>query len=669
MSCGYSARVAAFLTTDPIDLLARLSLDQERSFRTSETRQLRAWEISCTTLRTALADLPEAAFWQILLEFPMRRLGRRIDALLITPHGTLVLEFKVGAGEFTQADKRQVEDYALDLQDFHAASRDHPIVPILIATGAVPRPQSWQFLLNGVAGAVLEASAASLRGLLRDIWQRLPVPSVPLDVDGWEHAPYRPVPGIIDAACTLYRHHGVTDIASARADASNLSATTAAIRDAIVRARSAAQHIVLFVSGIPGAGKTLCGLNAVFGTGRETNATFLTGNPTLVHVLREALARDAANGDRGALRVARQRTKSAIQALPAFRDHYVALTEAPVEHIAIIDEAQRAWSRDHAIRKSADRTVQLQDSEPGHLLEIMGRHADWAVLVCLIGHGQEIHDGEGGLAEWGAALASQPKWHALAAPTVIAAGDPRQRLPTLPQLQTLPELHLHVSMRSLRNDVAAVWVNALLADDMGQARLLAESRGPLPFRLTRDLAALRHHLRQTARGHRRAGLIASSGASRLRAEGLGSELPHMEANAVAHWFLDRWPDDVRASDALEQVATEFSCQGLELDYVGLCWGGDLVRGDTWRARNFVGKDWQTRRNPEAVANRLNTYRVLLTRARYETVIWVPRGDAQDRTRQPAEMNAIADHLLYCGVPMLEMTETPAPLIERHATLL
>ncbi len=659
MSAGWSGRAVDFLAADKPGILATLSLHQATSFRINETRQLRAWSDTLVLLQNALAGVAEAQSWRVVLEFPMRRLGRRIDALLITPRGVLVLEIKAGATSFALADRRQAEDYALDLQDFHAGSRHHPIVPILVATSAKPGSPQWPLLLDGLASTVMDTNAAGLGRLLQDLWARLPAPAAPLDVDLWEHAAYRPVPGIIDAACTLYSHNGVADIAAARADAINLSATSDAILQSIRDAETSGLHLAVFVTGIPGAGKTLCGLNTVFGTGRDAGAVFLTGNPTLVHVLREALARDAAQGDRAVLPAKRQRTKSAIQALPGFRDDNVPRSDPPHERVLVIDEAQRAWSKDHAIRKSRDRAVALQDSEPGHLLAIMGRHPDWAVVVCLIGNGQEIHDGEGGLAEWGEALRTQPKWRARAAPALRGA-DPRQTLPNLEGLQTLRELHLDVPMRSLRNDAVSAWVDALLQGDTARARDIAATRGPIPFQITRDLAAMRRHLRAQARGHRRAGLIASSGAKRLRADGLGSEVPHMDAGAVACWFLDRWPEDVRASDALEQVATEFSCQGLELDHVGLCWGGDLVRGQSWVVRNFVGTDWQIRRSAEAIANRLNTYRVLLTRARYGTIIWVPPGDAEDRTRTPAELDAVAAYLLRCGAAPLAPPECAEP---------
>ncbi len=661
---AYSASVADFLSRDPQELLQILSLYQARRFRTNEQAQLRAWERSIAMLRDALEPLPIAQHGHLILEYPIRRLGKRLDAVLLLPSAIFVLEFKVGADSFTAADRRQVEDYGLDLRDFHAASRAHPIVPILISEHAGPGGQASDLLLPSGVAQVRDASAKTLGSVLLDLVSRMPPPASPLDPLAWEQADYCPVPGIIDAACRLYTHHDVADIRAARADAINLAATSDAILHAVRTAQSEGRKICLFVTGIPGAGKTLCGLNVVFGAEKAAGATFLTGNPTLVHVLREALARSTADGGRGSLRSARQSTKSRIAALPLFRDEYVANPQKQAaEHVAVIDEAQRVWDLDHAVRKSADRPVRLTDSEPGHLLDIMARHEDWAVLVALIGNGQEIHDGEGGLAEWGAALARRPDWHVLASPQALQATDRRQALPALPGMRIEPALHLNVSVRNLGSSAAADWVNAVIESDLPAARAIAAEHFPLPFRLTRDLDHMRLHLRHTARGLRRAGLVGSSGAKRLRADGLGVELPHMDAGAVAHWFLDRWPEDVRASDALEQVATEFSCQGLELDVVGLCWGGDLLRasgGDGWRVREFSGTKWQLRRTPEAVSNRLNTYRVLLTRARYETVIWVPRGDDADRTRLTAELDAVADFLMACGVAELEAPPVQVP---------
>ena len=647
--------VADFLAADPRALVERLAFEDMQRFQRNQAQQLRAWDASIEVLRAALRDWVPASDWQVVLEYSMRRLSRRIDAVLVTDRAIIVLEFKVGAATFDMAARRQADDYALDLEIFHSASRLYPIVPIVVATHAAPQAPNWPFLFPGFVDAGLQASATSLGPLLRELWTRLPPANPPLAVGTWDTAPYAPVPGIIDAACTLYSHHGVADISSARAEAHNLTTTQDAITRCIAEARVGGQHAVLFVTGIPGAGKTLCGLNAVFGVGRDAGATFLTGNPTLVHVLREALALDAAGEDRGKRRAARLKTKASVQKLPTFRDEYVKTGHTPPEHVIVIDEAQRAWDHRQAVRATVSRPVPLTDSEPGHLLDIMGRHLDWAVIVCLIGGGQEIHDGEGGLAEWGAALAERGKWRVIAAPATQFGTDPRQVLPPRAGTELLDTLHLSVPMRSLRNADAAAWVEAVLRGDALAAGEIAACGPAPPFVVTRSLDVMRQHLRASCRGERRTGLIGSSGGKRRRADGLGAEVPHMDEAAVAHWFLGRWPD-VRASEALETVATEFACQGLELDYVGLCWGGDLLwpaGRQSWQVRDFVGRDWQFSKSSEKIANRINTYRVLLTRARYETVIWVPAGDHRDRTRDPEEFDRVAAFLLQCGATPLD----------------
>jgi len=650
------------------DIAMRLAGQQIRHFRSTELEQSPAWEDSILALQRALSVIPQAVGWRVLLEYPIIRLGRRIDAVLVTPHAVLVLEFKREQAD--TASRAQVEDYALDLFHFHELSRRQPVVPILVSGGA--RGASATPLVMHAVTDVLQTTPTGLADLLQDVLARCAIIGPPLDPLTWEAGVYRPVPTIIEAACMAYSRNGVADIREARADQRNLHATTSAIAHAIAHARDAACKTIMFVTGIPGAGKTLCGLNAAFANTATQRGTFLTGNPSLVHVLREALVRDAVA--QGAHRGDAERKMAAkIQRLVDFRTHYLAHpTEAPDEPVVVIDEAQRSWSRDHAIRKTRDMPRPLSDSEPGHLLDIMARRSDFAVLVCMIGGGQEIHDGEGGLAEWGAALRARPGWRVLAAPDATNVSDPRQRLGPIAKLVVDGNLHLDVSIRHIRGGSAASWVDAVLRGDAQDAAAIARSASGVPFMITRDLPAMRAGLRQMTRGTRRCGLLASSGARRLRAEGLGAELAHMDAGAVARWFLDHYPDDVRASDALEQVATEFSCQGLELDIVGHCWDGDLVRnarGTAWVARNFRGTDWQIMRAPEKIANQLNTYRVLLTRARYQTIIFVPRGDPGDRTRRPDEFDAVAAFLLACGADVLTIPQLLPPLKSADPVLL
>jgi hypothetical protein len=662
MRAWWSAARGDFLACQPETIVGALSTRLVEAHPLNRATQVHAWRAQITLLRAALIGLPEVT--RVLLEYPLLRLQRRIDAVLLTERAVLVLEFKVGSGSFTTIDRQQVEDYALDLLDFHAASRTHPVVPILVATHATPHATNWPLLWHGVT-PVLDASGTTLTDLLREIERRMPLPATSLDPHAWETAPYRPVPTIVEAATMLYGRHGVAEIASARADIGNLTRTTEAIRATIDHARAAYRHEVVFVTGIPGAGKTLCGLQAVFGA--DSGAAFLTGNLPLVHVMREALARDARDQGRN-IRMARQETESAIQPLIGFLRDNLPLTDPPHEHVIVFDEAQRAWDADFGRRKFGHA-----QSEAALFLDIMRRHADWAVIVALVGGGQEINTGEAGLAAWGEALLARSDWQVRAAPGVLTATDPRQRLfAAAPDGLTIDAaLHLDVPIRSIRSASAAPWVDALLQGDVARARMIADTAGGVPFFLTRSLVAMRAGLRLLARGTRRAGLVCSASARRLIADGIWPNFPHLDDAAVANWFLQRWPD-VRASDALELPATQFACQGLELDQVGLCWGNDLIRrygrGD-WVVRSFAGTRWQEPRGEAAIAYQVNTYRVLLTRARYETVIWVPRGDADDVTRPPAEFDAIADFLQACGAqqldaipPVPEQVTDPAPML-------
>ena len=554
--------------------------------------------------------IPEGP-WTVLPDWRLPRLRRRIDAVVLMPRAIVACTVRAGR-RHTGRDRDAAEDAALDLQDFHAGSAEYPIVPLLLTLDAARDSTARPLMLPGVT-PVMEASAATLERTLHDIARSTPFGGL-LDPQSWSAAPYRPVPSLIEAARMLYARHGVADITSAATDASGLRAARAVITDAVAHAATHRRPTIVFVTGIPGAGKTLCGLDTAF----AGQAAFLTGNPSLVHVLREALARDSGL----ALRAARQRMEGVIQALPAFRDCYAA-AGIPPERVVVIDEAQRCWTAAHAIARSATSRVKLPDGEPAMLLDIMARRDDGPAIVCLVGTGQEIHDGEGGLAEWGEALRTRPGWRVLAAPAAARGAVARQRLPPLPGLEHDAALQLGTGVRALRHPAAPAWVDAVLAGDGVRARALA--RGGVPFSVTRDLGVMRARLRRACRGTRRAGLLCSSGARRLRAEGLGGTLPHDDPPAVARWFLDRFPD-VRASDALEVAATEFFAQGLELDAAGLCWDADLLwDGAGWQAHAFRGTTWTRPRVAEKRLNKLNAYRVLLTRARYETVIWVPPG--------------------------------------------
>lgn len=661
---GWVTTTVAALRREPAtDWAARLAAAQARQLREVQPAQLESWLALIHVLQGAFPDA-RSDDWAILLECDLLRLEKRIDTVVLTDRAILVIEFKHNATGFSPQDAAQAEDYALDLRDFHAACRQHPIVPILLASAAPSPRNDWPLLWHGVT-SVLRASAESLPALLAEIQSSIPAPDRPLDAMAWMAAPYHPVPTIVEAAQRLFARHGVEEIATSRTDAINLGLTTTAIRRAIDQARADGARCVVFVTGIPGAGKTLCGLNLVFGTHATEGAAFLTGNAPLVAVLRGALLLDATKQGRSRRQPGRE-TRTLLQNVHRFLEYYVREAEtAPSEHVVVFDEAQRAWDADQAGRDTQRRRSILTTSEPAHMLEIMHRVPGWSVIVALIGNGQEINTGEAGLAEWGRVVArSGGSWRAVAAPATLQAIEPAQRLAEgQPDWLTLdPDLNLAIPIRSVLHDRATLWVDAVLNDRPKEAAEIAAA-GRLPFFVTRDLNALRTALRSRVRGLRRAGLVCSSKARRLRAEGLGVQL-HGADDEVVNWFLRRWPD-IRASDALEVCATEYSCQGLELDMVGMAWGGDFIReAGHWQARRFSGTRWNRVSQPEMRRYIRNTYRVLLTRARYDTVILIPPGHAEDATRSPQEANAIASYLQACGVrpveELLPCSDTPAP---------
>jgi hypothetical protein len=471
------------------------------------------------------------------------------------------------------------------------------------------------------------------------------VPSLPWRE--FDTAGYNPTPTIVEAARAVYAGHSVVEIGRTDAEGKALQHTAERLRYWAVEAREREEHIVCLVSGTPGAGKTLLGLNLVLadGAGRVAGepAVMLTGNRPLVHVLRGALIADArARSDNGVLRRAVQ---GALQTLLDYlRQHTTEGVNPPPEHVVVFDEAQRAWDAE-----TGQKLLQRRRSEPELFLEIL-RRLPWACLVCLVGPGQEINRGEGGMALWADALSREASaarpWRVVAPPSSMIEGS-------FP-IDVDQALHLASGLRAYRNAGFGEWVDALLSADVDHARQLARAMTSVPAVVTRELGAMKEWLLLRRRGGRRPGLVVSSGATRLVADGLLPAPMSNELHAIENWFLRCWPD-FRGSDALEIPLSEFGCQGLELDYVGLSWGGDLVWSQnppSWMPRRMRAPTWQVIRRTDAARYRLNSYRVLLTRAREGVCIYVPRGSADDPTRSPLEFNAIAEALVAAGCAVL-----------------
>lgn len=665
----YQASLRDFLAADTRAILGELTA-RSGSFAV-EPAQTQAWLQQIDLLRATLRHWPSGS---VFFEFEIPRMGRRIDAVLLLGDAVIVLEFKVGAERIERAALEQVWDYALDLKNFHEASHDRPIIPALIATDA-PAPSSAtvpspDYAADGVSRpiAVTPAQLPSLLSQLRS--SAVGVRDGKTDAaaaDAWIRAPYSPTPTIVEAARALYAQHSVAAIARHDAGARNLQRTAARLDQLVDEAHAHRRKILCFVTGVPGAGKTLVGLNlATQRRDRQapTHAVFLSGNGPLVAVLREALTRD----DLARRRACNERTtkgrvakpvKAFIQNVHHFRDEALRHPGPPADHVVIFDEAQRAWNRHKTSQFMRQKKGQahFDQSEPESLIRYMDRHEDWAVIVCLVGGGQEIHIGEAGIAEWlQAATTHFPAWHLHVSSQLVdseyAAGHALDTLRGQPNVHLDEDaLHLEVSMRSFRAENVSHFVKALLdCDRAGAAAAFARLRDRYPIVLTRDLAAAKGWVRRQARGSERFGLLASSKAMRLKPYAIDIRV----AVDPVKWFLnDR--DDVRSSWYLEDCATEFQVQGLELDWTCVTWDGDLRFsgcGPGWGYFDFRGSRWQQIRSAENRAYLKNAYRVLLTRARQGMVIFVPPGDESDPTRPPGHYDATFRYLRDLGLPVI-----------------
>lgn len=654
----YSAPISEFIGHSSETILGILTACSEFPV---EASQRDAWLEQIRVLKNTLAPFPGSG--RLYFEYAVPRLGKRIDAVALIGHVIFVLEFKVGEDKFLTSARDQVWDYALDLKNFHASSHDKAVAPILVATRAtsIPICVEQSAVKDGVFRPIL-ASEQSLSEALRTVlsWS----PAAPIRAEQWEAGRYLPAPTIVEAARALYAGHEVAEIARSGAEKDSLALTSAAIDRIIDQCKTERQKAICFVTGVPGAGKTLIGLNVAtkHTAPGELHSVFLSGNGPLVAILREALARDhvARHRQRGeAVRKgeALSRVRAFVQNVHHFRDEYLRDSGPPSDHVAVFDEAQRAWNHQQtaAFMQRKKGKDGFSQSEPEFLISCLDRHQDWAVVVCLVGGGQEINTGEGGIAEWiDAVRRSFAEWHIYLSPELhdaeYGAGAVVQQAREHGRTQFNPDLHLAVSMRSFRAEHVSSLVKSILDLDTTTARqTFRRVQGRYPIVLSRSIPRAKRWLREHARGTERFGVLVSSQAERLKPHGISVKTP-MDP---VHWFLDG-KDDVRSSYYLEDVATEFHVQGLELDWSCVVWDGDLRRGDKgWEHFSFVGSRWQNIKMPERRSFQKNAYRVLLTRARQGMVIVVPEGEEQDPTRLPSYYDGTFSYLRSLGVPLLE----------------
>jgi hypothetical protein len=649
----YAASFAEFIAHSEDEVIGQLTNNSNRSV---DLEQRDAWRVQIGFLRQWVRGRSGSVF----LEFNIPRMGLRADAVLLIAGCVVILEFKVGETTTARQALAQVWQYALDTKNFHETSHAVPIVPVLIPTNrAVREPHAPTYARDGVREPVSLAPhqvPALLDQLARDF-------SDAIDPRSWTAGRYRPTPTIVEAARHLYAQHDVTEIIRTEADVTNLTDTAGRLESLITRARTSGEKVICFVTGVPGAGKTLVGLNlaTMHRESGDSHAVFLSGNGPLVSVLCEALTRDDVvrrkrAGESITKINASKPIKTFIQNVHHFRDEALRDPSPPIDRIVIFDEAQRAWNLAKTARFMGQKKgrPEFNQSEPEFLIETMDRHDGWAVVVCLVGGGQEIHTGEAGIGAWvDACITRFPHWRVCMSDRLVEAeyggGEPLSRARAGTRTELFTDLHLTVSLRSFRADKVSSFVKALLDIDRTAARqTLAAFNQRYPIVLSRDLAAAKRWVKRKARGNERYGLLGSSKAMRLRPHAVEVRL----AADPIHYFLAE-PQDVRSSFYLEDCATEFQVQGLELDWACVAWDADLRMGvKGWSHHDFSGSKWKSIHSVENQRNLKNAYRVLLTRARQGMAIFVPPGDGEDPTRSPAYYDQTFEYLRDLGLEVI-----------------
>lgn len=614
----YASNVSGFLTTPSNHIKGQLAVRVGKEYAGDETQQIAAWDTQIEILKTALCSFGNLADnWGILLELPLLRLGRRIDTVLIIGEYVVSIEFKMGANRFLGGDIDQAVDYALCLRDFHGNSHGHEIVPILCAENGPVSYQNGDLVFTDDVSNCLRVNKDTLKDALKAIAAQMG--DKQFDWAAYDQSSYHPTPDVVKAARQIYAGHDVKDIGRNDAAADALEIAANQLREITESAREKGEHVICFVTGEPGSGKTLLGLDLVFsGTaGRVAGepAALLSGNRPLVFVLQEAITLDARDRLGIKAKEAQRQSQQALQTLLGYLKDHAPDSSTPPENVIVFDEAQRAWDA-----TTGFKLMGREKSEPELFFEILNR-LPWACLVCLVGPGQEINRGEGGLALWGEALANQNgNWKIYASNVVLNGANGISGLfdnvdTNSLEITSSSNLHLRTNLRAFRNDLHGKWVEALLAGKINEARAIADKMESPPALITRDLTKLKSWLLERRRGEHRVGLLASSGAVRLVAEGIPPSPRSNELKDVIHWFL-KPTGDYRSSNALEAPLSEFVCQGLEIDYVGLCWGNDLIwENDEWVPRKMRAPNWSVSRNPEERQYSLNARRVLLASSR------------------------------------------------------
>ena len=699
----YADTISGFLSKSEGEIVHILTENNE--FSSIRRTTMDSWHEEVRTIRKALSEYKEENGF-VAFEYTIPRVGGRIDCIIGLRGILFVLEFKTGEEQNADADKEQLEQYVIDLKNFHFESYDIPIAPIWVVPQAelspvkVRKPSNKQLLFEMATVCDTSIEDCFKQILSKDISREQ------IDMNNWLYSPYCPTSNIVDAARKLYANNKVEDINRSDAKGEDLIRTTKTLLDLIDKAKANREKYLCLVTGVPGAGKTLIGLSVATkhkedesSKNKDNRSVYLSGNRPLVMVLQEALARDAyeraeeqikeklgRKPKRTELKEAgitrpeiKSKIKQFIQPVPSWRkeylkgirvsgsgDHMTLIKDAnyayrgsgdfyvPYDHVSIYDEAQRAWEANENASYVRKKEAHLKDfpnwSEPRFLISCMDRHEDWAVYICLIGNGQDINHGEAGTVEWIRSIKCFPNWKTYAPEDIKNEQAVADALDGV-NIEYLPGLHLNTDLRSIRAENLAQFVDDLLTFKKENATQLLENLKRYPICITRDINTAKAWVKEHARENERYGALASSKGQRLKPDALTLLPPNSSESDVTHWFLGD-NKDVNSSFYMEEVATEFQVQGLELDWALVAWDADMrydTSSSTWKQYSFRGSKWMNINDEKIRKYQINAYRVILTRARRGMVIYVPKGSPDDHTRSPKFYDGTYQYFKQLGI--------------------
>lgn len=701
----YASTISDFFSKSEDEIVHILT--ENNDFSSTLRTTMDSWHEQVRTIRIALDSYKEDDGF-IAFEYTIPRVGGRIDCI-IGLHGILfVLEFKTGEGETAESNTEQLEQYVHDLKNFHFESYDIPIAPIWVIPNAVlnpcrisrPRTNKLLFSTNTVCDSTISEYFRKILSI--DLGSLEPI-----NMNNWLYSPYCPTSNIVEAARKLYAHNKVEDINRSDAKGEDLIRTTDTLLNLIDQAKTNNEKYLCLVTGVPGAGKTLIGLTVAtkrqeeedLENGKESRSVYLSGNRPLVMVLQKALACDAY--EREIERIAKElghkpnrtelkskgitkteiksKVKQFIQLIPSWRKEYLkGITVCgsgkdatlikneeysytgegdfyvPYDHVSIYDEAQRAWDAKENSKYVREKEKHLKNfpewSEPRFLISCLDRHSDWAVYICLIGNGQDINHGEAGTAEWIRSIKHFPGWKVFAPQDILNDSEVSTETAQL-DIHYVPGLHLSTDLRSIRAENLAQFVDDLLNFKIDRAIEVIKELNRYPIKITRDLNTAKAWVKKHAREDERYGALASSKGQRLKPDALTLLPPNSSEPEVTHWFLGD-DKDVNSSYYMEEAATEFQVQGLEIDWAVIAWDADLrydKSTSSWKQYSFRGSKWMNINNEKIRKYQINAYRVILTRARRGMVIYVPKGNREDHTRLPKFYDDTYEYLKSLGI--------------------